>query len=232
MRIDIWSDVACPWCYIGKSRLEEALAGFEHADEVEVVYHAYQLDPSAPTTGDERSAESLARKIPGGPAQVKQMLDRVEATAAEAGIIMRLSETLHVNTIDAHRLLRLALDTGHQAALKGALLAAHFTDVENTADHDVLIRVAVSVGMDEARVREVLGSTEFMGDVRADIAQAQAMGSTGVPFFVFDGKYGVPGAQPVEAFSDVLTKVWSESRPTEDIVEGGGEACGPDACAV
>ncbi|MDN5894387.1 MAG: DsbA family oxidoreductase, partial [Nocardioides sp.] len=145
MRIDVWSDVVCPWCYIGKRRLEKALDGFAHADEVEVVWRSYQLDPGAPQVPTENAVESLAKKYGGGMDGARQMMDQVEAVAAEEGLLYRLSQTLRVNTVDAHRLLHLALHAHGpvvQGQLKEALLAAYFVEVRNVADHDTLTRIA------------------------------------------------------------------------------------------
>jgi predicted DsbA family dithiol-disulfide isomerase len=234
MRIEIWSDVVCPWCYIGKRRLESALAGFEHADEVEVVWRSFQLDPGAPTEPVETVAEALGRKYGGGPDAGRQMIDRVEAVAAEEGMVWRHHASLRVGTIDAHRLLHLALHDGGpqlQGELKEALLAAYFTQARNVADHTVLREIAVATGLDPDAVDRVLGSEEYADEVWADIAQAQAYGATGVPFFVVDSRYGVSGAQPAETLGQVLERAWSERTPTVQVL-AGGEECGPDGCAI
>ena len=231
VRIDIWSDVVCPWCYIGKRRLESALADFEHAADVEVVWHSYQLDPGAPTEPTDSVAAHLGRKYGGGEAAGAQMIDRVEAVAAEEGLVYRLHQAQRVNTVDAHRLLHLALESGPevQGRLKERLLAAYFTEARNVADHDVLREVAAGAGLDAARVDAVLASHEYAADVQADIEQAHAYGSSGVPFFVIDGRYGVSGAQPAEAFGEVLRRAWAEREPSLQMV-GGDDACGPDGC--
>jgi predicted DsbA family dithiol-disulfide isomerase len=234
MRIEIWSDVVCPWCYIGKRRLETALATFEHSDDVEIVWRSFQLDPSAPTVPTETVAEALGRKYGGGPEAGRQMVDRVEAVAAEEGLLFRHHRSLRVSTVDAHRLLHLALETGGpavQGRLKEALLAAYFVETENVADHETLTRLATGAGLDEARVREVLGSDDYADAVEADIREAAALGATGVPFYVVDRKYGVSGAQPSELFSQVLERAWTEAHPVLDLV-GGADACGPDGCAI
>jgi predicted DsbA family dithiol-disulfide isomerase len=239
MRIEIWSDVVCPWCYIGKRRLETALDEFEHTDDVEVVWRSYQLDPGAPAEPTETSTDMLARKYGQTPDGARQMQDQVEAVAAEEGLVYRLGETLHVNTVDAHRLIHLALEEGGtelQGRLKEALLDAYFVRARNVADHAVLREVAVATGLDAARVDEVLAGSEHTDAVWADISQAQAHGATGVPFFVVDGKYGVSGAQPAEVFGEVLERAWQESHPTVQMVGGAAAdatgACGPDGCAI
>lgn len=234
MKIEIWSDVVCPWCYIGKRRIESALAEFAHADEVEVHWRSFQLDPGAPTEPTEGTATMLARKYGQSPEGAKQMQDRVEAVAAEEGLVYRLAETLHLNTVDAHRVIHLAHQQGGielQGRVKEALLEAYFTHARNVADHQVLREVAVATGLDPARVDEVLGSREFEREVWADIEQAQAYGASGVPFFVIDQKYGVSGAQPTEVFTQVLEKAWSEAHPRIEVL-ATGEECGPDGCAI
>ncbi|WP_210648722.1 DsbA family oxidoreductase [Nocardioides sp. SYSU D00065] len=234
MKIEIWSDVVCPWCYIGKRRLEKALADFAHADEVDVHWRSYQLDPGAPTRPTESTSVMLARKYGQSPEGARQMQDRVEAVAAEEGLVYRLAETLHLNTVDAHRLIHLAHQQGGnelQGRVKEALLRAYFTEARDVADHDVLREVVTTAGLDAARVDEVLASREFEQDVHADVAQAQTYGATGVPFFVVDGRYGVSGAQPTETFAQVLERAWSESHPRIEVL-AGGEECGPDGCAI
>lgn len=236
MKIEIWSDVVCPWCYIGKRRIESALAAFPHADDVEVVWRSYQLDPGAPTDPTEPTSTMLAKKYGQSPAGVQQMQDRVEAVAAEEGLVYRLSETLHLNTVDAHRVIHLAHEQGGatlQGEVKEALLAAYFTQPRNLADHAVLREVGVGAGLDAARLDEVLAGTEFTDAVHADAARAQAYGATGVPFFVVDEKYGVSGAQPTEVFSQVLERAWSDAHPAIEVLAGSdAEACGPDGCAI
>ena len=234
MKIEIWSDVVCPWCYIGKRRIENALAEFDHADDVEVHWRSYELDPGAPTEPTQSTSVMLAKKYGQSPEGAKQMQDRVEAVAAEEGLVYRLSETLHLNTVDAHRLIHLAHAEGGtdlQGRVKEALLEAYFTRARNVADHAVLREAAVAAGLDGTRVDEVLVSREFEAEVRADIERAQAYGATGVPFFVIDEKYGVSGAQPTEVFTQVLEKAWADAHPAIEMV-GGGEECGPDGCAI
>ena len=236
MLIEIWSDVVCPWCYIGKRHLEEALDGFAHRDDVEIVYRSFELDPTAPEVPVETTVESLARKFGTDVASARELMKRADGVAASAGLQFNHADAPHARTVDAHRLLHLALAEGgpsSQAQLKEALLAAYFVRGENMGDHDVLRKVAVDVGLDTARVDEVLASHEYAAAVHADIAQARAYGATGVPFFVVDEKYGVSGAQPTELFAQLLDRAWSESHPTIELVGGAdADACGPDGCAV
>jgi predicted DsbA family dithiol-disulfide isomerase len=233
VKIEIWSDVVCPWCYIGKRRLETALASFEHADDVEITWRSFQLDPSASANPTESVAEHLGRKFGGGEAAGRGMVARVTEIAAQEGLSFeRYPDARHANTRDAHRLLHLAFAEGGpavQGRLKEALLAANFTDAENLADHGLLTRVAVGAGLGRDRVRAVLGSQEYGDAVDADIAQAAAYGAGGVPFYVIDQRYGVSGAQPAEAFAQVLERAWAESHPAVDVL-AGGDVCGPDGC--
>lgn len=234
MRIEIWSDVVCPWCYIGKRRLETALADFGHADEVEIVWRSYQLDPSAPKDEVVTTVEALGAKFPGGPEQVTEMLARTRGIAAEEGLTFG-EHSVHANTVDAHRVLHLALEVGGpalQGALKEALLHAHFVDNRNVGDAEVLTDVAVSTGLPADRVAAVLAGDEYADAVTTDVAQARAYGATGVPFFVVDGKYGVAGAQASEVFSQVLEQAWADSHPAIAVVGGDADACGPDGCAI
>ncbi len=231
MLIEIWSDVVCPWCYIGKRRLETALAGFEHREDVELVWRSFQLDPAAPTTAVETVAEHLGSKYGGGPTAGQQMVDRVEAVAAEEGLLFRLGQAQRVGTMDAHRLLHAA---GKQrGALKEALLQAYFIDARNVADHEVLTEIATSVGLEAGLVAAVLAGDEHADEVEADIRQAAAYGATGVPFFVIDQKFAVSGAQPAEVFGQALERAWTAGHPQLSVLAGGdAEACGPDGCAI
>ena len=238
MRIDIWSDVVCPWCSIGKRRLERALSDFPHRDDVEVVYHSFLLDPGAPTEPSQTAQEMLARKYGLTPADAAEKQAMVIQVAAEEGMDWRRHpESPHVGTVDAHRLLHLALAEGgpaQQATLKDALLQAYFGGARNVADHAVLREIATAVGLDAGRVEEVLAGGEYADAVAADISQARAYGATGVPFFVVDERYGVSGAQPAEVFTQVLERAWADSRPVLEAVPGaaGADACGPDGCAI
>ncbi|GAB2983875.1 DsbA family oxidoreductase [Nocardioides montaniterrae] len=242
MRIDIWSDVVCPWCFIGKRRIEKALDGLISTgsiteDDVEVVWHSFQLDPGAPTEPVETVAQALGRKYGGGEAAGREMIDRVEAVAAEEGMIWRHHSSQRVGTVDAHRLLHLALATGGptlQGAFKERLLTAYFIEAANVADHAVLRDLALETGLDAGRVQEVLAGTEYTDEVYADQQQAAAYGATGVPFYVIDGRYGVSGAQPADAFAQVLQRAWDESHPAVEMIADADAdgVCGPDGCAI
>jgi predicted DsbA family dithiol-disulfide isomerase len=236
MQIEIWSDVVCPWCYIGKRRFERALAEFPHADQVEVVYRSFELDPSAPEVGTESVADNLGRKYGGGPAAGREMIARTVEAAASEGLAFDYAHATHTKTVDVHRLLHLALAEGgpeRQRGLKEALLEAYFTRGESMGDPAVLRRVAVDAGLDATRVDEVLSSGEFGDAVAEDVAQARAYGAGGVPFFVVDRRFGVSGAQPTEVFTQVLDQAWEAAHPQLATWPAAGdqaEVCGPDGC--
>ena len=214
MMVEIWSDVVCPWCAIGRSRLDAALADFPQADGVEVVLRSFELDPTAPVGGSQPMVEVLAEKYGVARDEAVRMMARTEGLAADEGLVMHMATTLHSNTVDAHRLLHLALATGGpdvQARLNAALVGAHFERGEDVGDHAVLSRTAVAAGLDGAAVDDVLAGDAYADDVAADVRQARAYGANGVPFFVIDGRYGISGAQPTEVFAQALAQAWSES---------------------
>jgi predicted DsbA family dithiol-disulfide isomerase len=206
MKIEIWSDVVCPWCYIGKRRLERALAEFEHADQVEIAWRSFQLNPDAPSEAVP-TREYLARRF--GP-QAAEMTARVAEIAKGEGLDFDNARSLSVNTLDAHRLLHLAADLGIADAAKERLLRAHFMEGADLSDPDTLVALMREAGADPDRAREVVDGDEYSEDVRSDIYQAQAFGATGVPFFVIDRKYGISGAQPAEAFLQALRTAWAD----------------------
>ncbi len=216
MRIDIWADVVCPWCYIGKRRLESALASFEHHDEVEVVWHSFELDPDAPRHGTETVPQMLGRRYGGGEEAGLRMIAQVDEIARGEGLVLDQTRALHTSSRDAHRLLHLARTEGAPGAqgdLEERLLSAYFVEGRDIADHAVLAELGAAVGIDAQRVAEVLEGDELADAVAADVAQARAYGATGVPFFVVDERYGISGAQPTELFTDVLARAWGERAP-------------------
>jgi len=229
MRVEIWSDVVCPWCYIGKRRFEAALARFPHADEVEVVWRSFELDRSAATTGDVDLVGHLAAKYGVSRDEAHAMNERVTRVAAEAGLAFRLDMARRGRTFDAHRLLHLAADRGVQGELKEALLTAYLTQGEPIADPEALTRVAVSVGLDEADAAGVLAGDRYAADVRADEREARELGVGAVPFFVFDRRYSVSGAQPADVLVDALRHAWDERGPVP-VPAGAAETVATDAC--
>lgn len=232
LRIDLWSDIACPWCYVGKRRLEQALARFDHRKDVEVVWRAFELDPSAPRVRDTRQgyAERLARKYGTTPAQAQAMIDRMVDTAAGDGLALRFDHIRPGNTFDAHRLLHLAHERGVQDALKERLLRAYLTEGQAIGEPDVLAPLAREVGLDEREVADLLAGDRCAAEVRQDEALARELGITGVPFFVLAGRLGVSGAQPTEVLLGALDRAWRELCPPEIVPIVEGAVCGPDGC--
>ena len=235
LKVEVWSDVVCPWCYIGKRRFEAALARFEHRDEVELVWRSFELDVSAPpsTAVQGTYAERLATKYHCPVTEAQAMIDTMTAAAATEGLDFRFDLARPGNTFDAHRLLHLALKHRRQDELKERLDRATFTEGAPVSDHSVLQALATQVGLPEAEVDAVLRSDRYSDAVRADEAQARAYGISGVPFFVIDGRYGVSGAQPADAILQALDKAWF-ARPHIARVTSGGTApsCEGDSCAV
>ncbi|TMQ12527.1 MAG: DsbA family oxidoreductase [Deltaproteobacteria bacterium] len=229
LRIDIWSDIACPWCYVGKRRLEQALARFPHRDDVDLVWRAFELDPRAPRVRDtsQSYAERLAAKYGTTPAQAQAMIDRMVDTAAQDGLALRFDHIRPGNTFGAHRLLHLAHERGTQDALKERFLRAYLTEGQAIGEPDVLRPLAVEVGLDAREVGDVLDGDRYTAEVRQDEAIARELGITGVPFFVLGGRLGVSGAQPADVLLGALGRAWSE-RGDPELVEGA--VCGPDGC--
>ncbi|HEY0132659.1 MAG TPA: DsbA family oxidoreductase [Nannocystis sp.] len=231
LRIDVWSDIACPWCHVGKRRLEAALEQFPHRDAVEVVWHSFELDPSAPRTSEAAPyAGRLARKYGTSVADAQQMIDRMTETAARDGLDFHFEKIRPGNTFDAHRLLHLAHTRGLQDALKERLFLAYLGEGEAIGEPEVLARVAVEAGLELDEVRRVLDGDAFAAAVRADEEQARSLGIRGVPFFVFDGRHAVSGAHPSDTLLAALTTAWEAAKiRAPELAEGA--SCGPDGCA-
>ena len=208
MHVEIWSDIACPWCYIGKRRFESALAEFEHRDEVIVTYRSFELDPDAPAEREGERAAYLASKYGMPIEQARAMEDQMTMRAAAEGLRYRLDIARAGNTLDAHRLLHLAAAHGVQVAAKERLMAAYFTEGALMSDHETLFSLAVELGLPEDEVREMLEGDRFTAEVRQEEADARRFGITGVPFFVLDRRYGVSGAQSPEVLLGALREAW------------------------
>ncbi|MBN8206338.1 DsbA family oxidoreductase [Microbacterium esteraromaticum] len=211
--IDIWSDIACPWCYIGKRNLEAgvaATASDEDAPQVNITFHSFELAPDTPVDfdGDEIDFLSGHKGMPRE--QVEQMLAHVTDVAAQAGLQYRFDLLQHTNTVKAHEVLHFAKSKGLQHEMEERLMSAYFTEGRHVGRIDDLVALAVEVGLDEDETRTALESNAHLDDVRADQAQARAYGINGVPFFVIDGQYGVSGAQPAETFANVLRDLWAK----------------------
>ena len=209
MKVEIWSDIACPWCYIGKRGFDLALARFEHRDEVDVRYRSFELDPAAPAVRELAYLDHLMAKYRISVTAANQMIDTMIEAGARNGVVLRFDKAKPGNTFDAHRLLHLAFERGMQLELKDKLLRATFTKGAPIADHEVLVDIAAGAGLDHGEAQGVLESDAYAAEVRADERRAAELGITSVPFFVLGG-FGVAGAQPPEVLLRVLEKAWAE----------------------
>lgn len=209
MLIDIFSDVVCPFCYLGKRHLELALADFEHRDGVIVVWHSFQLDASAPATSEQTTTEMLTTKYGITLEQARANQQRLTESAAAVGLDYRLDGTTVANTFDAHRLIHLAAEDGRADAMVERLMSGYFTDNERIGDPDTLRRLAAEAGLDPERVSEVLSSQEYGAQVAADQSLARELGVQGVPFFVIDGTLAVSGAQPAQVLRSAIEQGWA-----------------------
>ena len=215
MRIDVWSDVVCPWCAIGKAHLAQALAGFEHADEVSVVWRSFELDPGAPTTRAGPYDALLAARYGASRAGGKAMVGRLSEAAERAGVLARFDLVRPTNTFDAHRLLHLAREHGVQSALKARLVTAYLAEGELVSDPVVLQRLAAEAGLDPGLAGRTLASADYADDVRADEAEAGRREITAVPTFLVDGRVVVPGAQSAASLLATLRRAWRSRTPAD-----------------
>ncbi len=216
MKIEVWSDVVCPWCYIGKRRLDRALAGFARAGDVEVEWRSFQLDPAYPKGARRPVLAHLAQKFGGSVDQVRAMTDRVRSLAAEEGLAYDFDRAVAVNTVDAHRVSHLAKAHGLGGQLHERLMRAHLMEGETLDDAETLVRLAGEVGVPGDEVRRVLAGDEYAKDVEADGREAQMLGANGVPFFVLDRRYGISGAQPLEVFARALRTAYEHAGPATE----------------
>lgn len=215
MKITIWSDFVCPFCFIGQANLDNALKTFEHKDEVEIEYKSFQLMPDAEYTPGETYAETFA-KMKGIPEErAKGMFGQVTETAEQAGVEINYETAKLTNTLDAHRVFQYAKEQGKGTEFFKALYDAHFTNGEVLNDEDTLARLSESIGLNGDTVREIANSDQYNQDVNVDISQASNLGIQGVPFFLVNDKYSISGAQPVELFQEALEKIYHEGQETE-----------------
>ncbi len=240
LTVDVWSDIACPWCYVGKRHLEQALAGFAEQSPVhgspvdrrpvDVVWHAFELNPSAPRESNEGAyAERLAKKYGSSTAEAEKRIARLVEVAQADGLTLDFERIRPGNTFDAHRVLHHAREVGLQDAVKERFLRGYLSEGEAIGNPETVLRLAVDAGLDADRVSAILSSDAHARDVRADEAEAQRLGIHGVPFFVVGGRYGLSGAQPVELIAQALGQAWAELDPRPiEYVEGA--TCGPDGC--
>ena len=213
MDVEIWSDIACPWCYVGKKRFEKALAAFEHRDAVNVTWRSFELDPDAPAERGIDHAELIARKYGRTLEEVAAMDAQLTAVAAAEGIDMKLSRSRSGNTFTAHRLVHLAEAHGRQHEMEERLFAAYFSEGALMSDHETLAALAAEVGLPEDEVRETLLTERYAEDVRDDELTARSAGISAVPCFVIDRKLGASGAQPPEELLRFLEHGWAQREP-------------------
>lgn len=233
--VEIWSDVVCPWCAIGKVRFERALAGVSDEVDVQVRYRSFELDPTTPSEVEGDYVDRLATKYRTSTAQAQAMIDRMTAQAAVEGLHFDFAAARPGNTLDAHRLLHLAADRGLQHELKGRLLAGYLSEGAAIGTHDALRRLATDAGLNDDEVDAVLAGDAYADAVRADERQAYAYGITGVPFFVIDRRYGVSGAQPAEVLWQAMEQARHDtpSAAVPDAHEGHDpHACADGSCAI
>ena len=229
MKVNIWSDVRCPFCYIGKRKFEKALENFPQKDSIEVVWHSYQLDPNLETDPNTNTVEYFTKAKGVSADQAKQMLGHATAMAKEVGLDFYLEEAVLANSFNAHRLIQLAKSKGLVNAIEEALFKAHFTEKKNIDDKTVLTETGVSVGLEEEEVKEMLASDAFENEVKQDELAARRIGVQGVPFFVLNNKYGISGAQASEVFLETLEKAWGEyQQENPSLIISKGDSCSTD----
>jgi predicted DsbA family dithiol-disulfide isomerase len=216
LRIDVWSDLVCPWCAIGNRRLERALEQFPHRDQVEVVWHSFELDPSAPPLHEGDHAGHIASKFGRSRADAEAMIQRIIDLAAEDGLTLKLLDARAGNTFDAHRLLHFAAERGIEPAVRLRLFRGYMTEGEPIGDRAVLLRLATEAGLPPDETQAVLDSDRYAEDVRDDEQAAAAIGIGGVPFFILAGRIGVSGAQPVDLFLRALNQAWAKIEQGDD----------------
>lgn len=228
MKVEIWSDVVCPFCYIGKRRFEEALGQFAGADQIEVVWHSFLLDPELKGDGKTSPYEYLAERKGMSLEQSKQMHQQVTDMAKEVGLDYHYENAIVANSVDAHRLLQLAKQHGLGDATKELLMKAYFIEGKDIASHETLQAIGTQVGMEAKEVADTLASDQYLAAVQADVQEAQQIGVRGVPFFVFDRKYAISGAQPAEAFLGTLQTSfaeWQQANPAATLQVQQGPSC-------
>lgn len=212
IQVEIWSDVVCPFCYIGKRHLEAALAEFEHRDQVRILWKSFELDPNADRSGRIGVHEMLAKKYGQSLDWAKRMTGEVAQRAAAAGLQFYFDRAILTNSFDAHRLIHLAAEHGLQGEAQERFFAAHFMEGRDIGDPKVLLQLGIEIGLDPVEVQKVLAGNDCGSDVRRDEEEAYSLGVRGVPFFLFNRKGLVSGAQPVEVFLQSLRNAWNDRR--------------------
>ncbi|MBB6445307.1 DsbA family oxidoreductase [Bacillus benzoevorans] len=238
MKIEVWSDYVCPFCYIGKRRLDMALSGFSQRGQVEVVYKSFELDPNAPKEAQQSIHEMLAQKYSMTVEQAKEANENVGKQAETVGLTYHFDEMKPSNTFDAHRLTKYAKTLGKDTEITEALLHAYFTESKHLSNEETLAEIAETVGIDRAKALEIVKDKHaYAQDVRHDQTEAQSIGVRGVPFFVINKKYAISGAQPIETFINALQQVWQEENQTPVLKplsanSSDGTVCTDESCII
>ncbi len=235
MKVEIWSDVMCPFCYIGKRKFEKALEQFPQKNDIEIVWKSFQLDPTTVTDPNLNTIEHLAHKKGWSKEQANETIAHVTGIAKQVDLSFHFDKAVVANSFDAHRLSHLAKKYGKQNELEEKLFSAYFTEGKNTADHDSLLQIGIEIGLDKTEVSELLKSNQYAEEVEQDIYESQQVGVRGVPFFVLDRKYAVSGAQESSTFLQALTKSYEEhekENPIKLVNTDNDGTCGPDGCEI
>lgn len=215
MKVDIWSDVRCPFCYIGKHKFEAALQKFGKEEDVQVTWHSFELDPNIETRTDINTVDYFIETKGVSKEQAEQMLAGAKQMGQEIGLTLDLENSVVANSFKAHKVIQLAKTKGLGNEIEEAFFRAHFSEQKNIDDEEVLVQVANTIGLEESEIRNAISSDAFSEKVKQDQIHAQNIGVRGVPFFVFNDKYGVSGAQPTDTFLEVLNKVQLESAGSQ-----------------
>ena len=232
MKIEVWSDFACPFCYIGKTRFDNALNKFEHKDQVEVIYKAYLLNPSAPKVMEGTAVEAFAKGHRVTPEQAKAKFKMFVDNAKSVGLDYNYDIIQMTNTLDAHRIAKWAEQFNKKEIVTSRFMKAYFTDGLSLADHDTLLSLVEELDLDKESAKEVLDSNKFESDVRAEIEEGRSVGVRGVPFFVLNRKYGISGAQQEDYFLESLKVLYKESQSVEPLNVVQGETCDDEGCTI
>lgn len=234
MKIELWSDFACPFCYIGKKRFEQALNNFKHKEQVEIIYKAYQLNPNAPVKMVGSAYEAFAKGHGTTPEKAKEKFALFTKNAESVGLKYNYDIIQMTNTFDAHRVAKYATSQNLEEETTNRFMKAYFTDGENLADHDTLLRLGKEIGLDEKELTSVLSSDKYTDTVKEEIMEGRQVGVRGVPFFVLNRKYGVSGAQPQEYFEQVLEQLWEEEKETLSSIgdTDKGQQCTDESCEI
>jgi predicted DsbA family dithiol-disulfide isomerase len=233
MNVEIWSDVMCPFCYIGKRKFETALEQFPHKDKINIIWKSFQLDPTTVTNPDLNTIDHLAKRKGWSKEQANETISHVSGIAKKVGLDFHFEKAVVANSFDAHRLSHLAKKYAKQNDLEEQLFKAYFTDGKNTADHKTLTDLGIAAGLAETEITAVLNSDQYTDAVNEDIDQAQQIGVQGVPFFVLDRKYAVSGAQESDTFLGALTKAYEENAAKGlETLGANDDLCGPEGCEV